>query len=408
MNQSKRNTILYVHANNTDVGGADYCLFKLAAQLDRKKFRPIVCLARKTEILGFYKKEGIQTYVIDMQRIKKSFNLFYLAKLLGRFFPTVNAIRKIIRDENVDMVHGNDLLDIYGPVAGILEKKPTTQYVRWILDSPGWLKAIITRFVYGLNDRVLTVSDGVARSMFSKRGRVRPKVITCYDWIDMQKVGHNQKAGDIRKEFGIPAKASLAGCVGRLEHWKGQEVFIRAAAKVHARIPEARFLVVGGGVTGRGRASYGVRLKRLAEQLGIRDRVIFTGHRSDVGSIMKSLDVFVHSSITPDPLPGVVMEAMYCKTPVVGADAGGVPEEVANNRTGLLYPPGDDDQMAQKIQLMLENPRRAATMGAAGRERVTHVFARRPLCRRIENVYINMLTVNSRNNQGERYHVAYI
>ncbi len=408
MKPDKRHTILYVHANNSDVGGADYCLFKLASELDRRRFRPVVCLARETPILDMYKAAGIKTYVIDMRRIKKSVNPLYLAGLAFNFFKTVSALRKIIRDEKVDMVHGNDLLDLYGPVAGRLEKKSTTQYVRWILTSPRWLKALITRVVYWINDRVMTVSDGVARSMFSANGQVLPNVVTCHDWIDMEKVGHAETGGDIRKEFGIPKQVPLVGCVGRLEHWKGQEVFIRAAAKIHEQMPMAQFLVVGGGVTGRGREAYGRRLVELAEQLGVRDKIIFTGHRSDISAIMESLDVFVHASITPDPLPGVVMEAMYCKTPVVGADAGGVPEEVANGRTGLLYPPGNHEQMARKIQMLLAHPRWAAAMGAAGRERVTRIFAKRLLCRKIENVYTHMLADESRNSKGERYHVAYI
>ncbi len=400
MKQSKLKNILYVHANNQDVGGADYCLFKLASELDRKRFRPVVCLSRETEIMDLYRKEGIRTYVIDMERIKKSSNPFYPAKLLYRFFPTVNAIREIIRDENIDMVHGNDLLDIYGPVAGILEKKPTTQYVRWILESPGWLKTVITWIVYHINDRVMTVSDGVAKTMFSKNGRIRPGTVTCYDWIDMEKVGHGQKGGDIRKEFGIPEEAPLAGCVGRLDYWKGQEVYVKAAAIVLRKFPEARFLVVGGSVAGRGRESCQESLQTLARQLRIEDRVIFTGHRPDIANVMASLDIFVHSSITPDPLPGVVMEAMYCRTPVVGADAGGVPEEVENERTGFLYQPGEHWDMAHKICLLLKHPGLAQNMGVAGRKRITRIFEKQALCRRIENIYTKMIADYRGNRNG--------
>ena len=306
------------------------------------------------------------------------------------------------------MVHGNDLLDIYGPVAAILEKKPTVQYVRWIIESPKWLKAIVTRMVYRLNDRVLTVSDGVAQIMFSKSDRVRRKVITCYDWIDMEKVGQNHTGSDIRKEFHVPEKAPLVGCVGRLEHWKGQKVFVKAAAIVLEKAPRTRFLIVGGGVSGRGRSSYGNELKNLARQLGIEDQITFTGHRSDVGNIMKSLDVFVHSSITPDPLPGVVMEAMYCRTPVVGADAGGVPEEVEDLKTGLLYQPGNHQQMAQNILRLLDNPDQASAMGLAGKDRVLRIFEKQSLCRKIENVYIQTLSAGKMNNRGKVYNDSYI
>jgi len=109
---SSKKSILYVHANNRDIGGADYCLFKLASQLDKTRYRPVVCLSQKTKVLELYKKEGIKTHVIDMERIKKSVNPFFLANLAYKFFFTVKKLRTIIKQEQIDLVHGNDLLDI--------------------------------------------------------------------------------------------------------------------------------------------------------------------------------------------------------------------------------------------------------------------------------------------------------
>jgi len=389
--KNKRITVLYVHANNTDIGGADYCLFKLAAELDPDKFRPIVCLSEKTEIVDLYNRAGIKTYIIEMARIKKSKNPFFLLKLIMKFVPTVDRLYKIIKNEQVDIVHGNDLLDIYGPIAGKIAKIPTVQYVRWILVSPSWLKKLLTFIVYIINDQVMAVSNGVANEMFSRNGVVLPKIITCYDWIDMDRVGHSEKGNDIKSEYNIPQNVPVVGCVGRLEYWKGQEVFIKAAAEVLEQFPEARFLVVGGGVKGRGREAYIDQLKELGKKLNITHRIIFTGHRSDILNTMNSIDIFIHTSITPDPLPGVIMEAMYCSRPVIGADAGGVPEEVLDGVTGWRYTPGDNRELAKKIICLLERPELASQMGDAGKKRVEEVFNKKKLCTRIENIYIKLV-----------------
>lgn len=389
---SKKITVLYVHANNKDIGGADYCLFKLAGQLDKEKFRPIVCLSEKTEIVDLYDEAGIETFIIEMERIKKNKNPLFLIMLIAKFVPTVLAIKRIIRSENVDIVHGNDLLDIYGPVAGRLSGVPVIQYVRWILLSPAWLRIALTNIVYKLNNRVLTVSDGVARDMFSKNGSVKSHVTTCYDWIDMDKVGHGDEAQDIREQFNIPYNAVVVGSVGRLDPWKGQNVFIGAAAKVLKNFPETYFLIVGGEVGGSGREAYGDELKKSVEALGMQQKVVFTGHRSDISSVMSSMDIFVHSSISPDPLPGVVMEAQFCEKPVVGANAGGVPEEIENNVTGLLYEMGNCNDMANKISLLIENGDRAKEMGRVGKIRISEVFDKNNLCRKIENVYYDMIS----------------
>ena len=394
MGKDKKITVLYVHANNRDIGGADYCLFKLASELDKKQFKPIVCLCEQTEILELYDDAGIKTYVIDMERIKKSKSPLYIFKLFFRFLPTIKCIMKIIKDEHVNIVHGNDLLDIYGPLAGRLQKIPVTQYVRWILVNPAWLKRVLTDMVYRINDMVLTVSDGVAKEMFSRNGRILSNVATCYDWIDMDKVGHSQKGINIREEFGIPPKITIVGCVGRLEPWKGQQVFIKAVAEVVKHFPNTIFLVVGGTVEGRGRETYADHLKSVAKELNVADKIIFAGHRPDITDVMTALDIFVHSSITPDPLPGVVMEAMFCRRPVVGANAGGVPEEVEDGKTGILYEPGDHVEMAKAIIKLLEEPSLARKMGVEGRKRVESIFNKTDLCARMENIYKAL--VNSR------------
>lgn len=392
MSDKKRINVLYVHANHSDIGGGDYCLFKLAAELDKNVFNPIMCFSERTEVVDLYEKEGIKFYLIDMVRIQKSLNPLYLIKLGLKFLPTVWRIRKIIRKEQVSIIHGNDLLDIYGSIAGNIEHVPHTQYIRQILVSPKWLKTFLTKMVYAINDKVLTVSDGVAKAMFSSSdGEVLPNIVTCYDWVDMSKVGHSRAGKNIRDFYRIDQNAPLIGCVGRIERWKGQDVFIRAAAIVIKEFPNAHFLVVGDVVRGRGREAFLDELQDTTKKLGIINNVTFTGRRSDIADVMLTLDVFVHSSVTPDPLPGVVMEAMYCERPVVGANAGGVPEEVNDGVTGLLYHAGNHEDMAERICQLLHNPDMAKHMGIKGKKRVENIFSKTVLCKQMEDFYLDLM-----------------
>jgi glycosyltransferase involved in cell wall biosynthesis len=144
-------------------------------------------------------------------------------------------------------------------------------------------------------------------------------------------------------------------------------------------------------VQGRKRELFIDELKILGRNLGIEKQLIFTGHRSDILNIMNSIDAFVLSSRTLDSLPGVVLEAMYCSRPVVGVDAGGVPEEVDDGVTGFLYSPGDVIQLAEKIISLLTNPELAREMGKAGKKRVEQVFNKKILYARMEDIYKNML-----------------
>jgi starch synthase len=75
-----------------------------------------------------------------------------------------------------------------------------------------------------------------------------------------------------------------------------------------------------------------------------------------------------------EPLGIVNLEAMACGTPVVGSRTGGIPEVVADGETGLLVPPGDDEQLAAALNALLADPDRARAMGQAGRKRAVAEF----------------------------------
>jgi glycosyltransferase involved in cell wall biosynthesis len=391
MHKDNRITVLYVHANNRDIGGADYCLFKLAAELDRNVFRPVVCLSEKTEVLDLYKNEGIKTYLIDMERIKKSKNPFYLTKLLLKFIPTVHGIRKIIKQENVNLVHGNDLLDIYGPVAARTSHVPALQHCRMILPKSSILKYLLTHVTYYINNTMVVISEGVRDAMYPFANKTNePKITVCHDWFDFDSIGHGASSSDIRQELSIDDGACLIGVVGRLEPWKGQHVFLKAANIVAKEFPSAVFLIVGGAVQGRYRENYKANLESMAIQFGISDRVIFTGHRNDISDIMSSLDIFVLSSVTPEPLGQVVMEAGACGKPAIVSDAGGPPEIITHGKTGCLYPIGDHKQLAKNIIHLLKNPIIASQMGVAAKKKIEKSFNKKALSERIMQLYTKL------------------
>lgn len=383
--------ILYVHSNNTDIGGADYCLFKMVAKLDRNFFCPYVCLSKETKIINLYRIFGIRTFIIDMERIKKDKNPLFLIKLIVKFIPTVKLIRKIIIEKKINLIHSNDLLDIYGSVAGKISHIPTVQHCRMIVSGSPVIKWFLTQIVYQLNDRVIVISKAVANKMFSFSKNLLPNKLTLlHDWFDFKVIGHGEKTVNIRSEMGIGDNSSVVGVIGRLDPWKGQHIFLKAAAIVNKTIPNIRFLIVGGIVEGRGRENYRTELEKLANDLGIDKKVIFTGHREDIFNIMTALDVFVLSSITPEPLGQVVMEACACGKPVVASDAGGPPEIITHGKTGLLYPIGDFNKLADAIIYLLLNPDRAKKMGATGKEYVELKFDSNRIYSELETLYFNL------------------
>jgi glycosyltransferase involved in cell wall biosynthesis len=195
----------------------------------------------------------------------------------------------------------------------------------------------------------------------------------------------------VREEWGIPADVPLAGMVGRLVDWKGPDYFLRAAALVAEDLEEARFMLVGDALFGE--RAYVEELKALVRELGIEERVVFTGFREDVEDVMGCLDLVVHASVLPDPLPTVLIEALGMGLPVVATEGGGVREIVENGECGLVVPPRDVGAMAEAMKTLLRDGELAARMGEEGRRKVQATFDPEVTSRELQEELLRLLEV---------------
>jgi glycosyltransferase involved in cell wall biosynthesis len=157
------------------------------------------------------------------------------------------------------------------------------------------------------------------------------------------------------------------GIVGRLEPWKGQEIFLRAAARLAKARADLRFMVVGGAILGW-EGSYPDNLRGMAADLGVADRVHFAGHQADVYPWYDALDVVVHASFD-EPFGLVLVEAMALGKPLVATNVGGPPEIVEDGTSGLLVPPGDPEQLARAVERILADRGLASALSRGAVER---------------------------------------
>ena len=112
----------------------------------------------------------------------------------------------------------------------------------------------------------------------------------------------------------------------------------------------------------------------MIKERHLEKHVFLAGFRPDVLSVHKAFDIFVMSSVT-EGLGTSLLDAMACGKPIVATTAGGMPEVVADGRTGILVPPRDHEAMAAAIVTLLTDEAARATMGAAGLARVRTMFS---------------------------------
>jgi glycosyltransferase involved in cell wall biosynthesis len=148
---------------------------------------------------------------------------------------------------------------------------------------------------------------------------------------------------------------------------KGHEDLLAAARIVLEQRPDVRFLVVGDGFGELGVLHF-EQIRRLAAELGVADSVIFAGRREDLVDVIAAFDVSVQASLSENY--GGTIESLLMERPMVATDAGGMPEVVIDEQTGLLVPVRDPEALAEAILRLVEEPELARRLGENGRARM--------------------------------------
>jgi glycosyltransferase involved in cell wall biosynthesis len=170
---------------------------------------------------------------------------------------------------------------------------------------------------------------------------------------------------------------------------------IRAVAVLHDEHPDVRLLIVGREME----PGYAETLKVLAAELGVNEKVVFTGHRGDVPTLMAAADIYAMPS-QYEPFGLVYLEAMAMELPVIALNSGGTPEVVENGSDGLLSDPGDAQSLADNLLTCIEEPQRRVEMGRHGRHRAETVFTIGRMARGCEAIY--RLLASGETGTGER------
>jgi glycosyltransferase involved in cell wall biosynthesis len=207
---------------------------------------------------------------------------------------------------------------------------------------------------------VIAMSNAIAEQLPSA------DVTVVYELPDGRDFGP-RNAGTFRSAIGIADDVPLAGCIGRIDTWKGFDVLLDAFPSVRERLPHAELVVAGGPVEGK--EAYE---RDLAARAAATPGAHWLGTRTDVASLLADLDVFVLPSTEPEPYGLVLVEALASGCPVVATDAGGAREIVAFAAAGAgrLVPIRDPAALADAVVASLIDTGPTDGAARAGRERL--------------------------------------
>lgn len=372
--------VLYVQGS-AERAGAERMLLYLLKHLDLLAFAPTVAFLAEGPFV-----EEVRALRVPVALVGSPHRL----REIWRWGEAIKAIRGAIRDTGAQLVHANgEKMSILAGRAARAEAVPS---VAWLHDAPGaggpagWLAQLA--LAASPHDAVVTCSRWMAAA-FNRRLRLGAVAIP--NGLDLSSLpGPNTSARRIRAEAGWPDGCLVVSHFARLQRWKGTETFLSCAAQLARRFHDMRFIVVGGALYGR-EADYAESLLRLATELGLDGKVLFTGYRADALDIMAESDIVVHCSLRPDPFPTVVLEGMALGRPVVATMTNGPDEALENGRTGLLVQPGDADAMSRAVEQLACSPELARRMGDEARKVARQRFAADRMASEFESLYRGLL-----------------
>ncbi len=309
----------------------------------------------------------------------------YLLRIKG-YFPLLAARRlsKIIDAEGVHVLHihfPRDLLLCY--LASKLAERRVAKVLHKHLSVGVSKMDPLHRVLYRDLDRTVAISQFVKRNLVAHcpLGDGDVAVVEC--GIDFHRWNPDRANKNLlREDYGFSASTRLVGLVGRLDPRKGQGDFIQAAALLSRRHPDLRFLVVGDSPDER----YKRHLFRLSHELGVGEKVVFTGHRADIRSVLGGLDLVVAPS-KEESFGLVVIEAMALKKPVVVTNRGAFPEFVIDGVTGRMVEWADPQALAKAIEASVENQEESQAIAARAYELARRRFDLGAIVDELDDLY---------------------
>ncbi|MEQ9485077.1 glycosyltransferase [Coleofasciculus sp. F4-SAH-05] len=339
------------------LGGAELSLTDVA-----KPYREtcLVCLFADGTFRELLEQNNIPVQVLATEPINVSKESGILDSL-GSIRSIVSLIIKVATlARDYDLIYANTQKAlVIGAFASFLSRRPLVYHLRDIL-SPDHFSSTNRRVAVTLANRfaslVITNSQATQAAFVDAGGRGE---LTHVVYNGFEPENYNIPPTDahaIRQTVGLEEQF-VVGHFSRLSPWKGQHILLEAVAQCPK---DVTVLLVGDALFGE--QDYVEKLHQTVTKLGLKERVKFLGFRSDIVLLMKACDLIAHTSTAPEPFGRVIIEAMLCGRPVVGAAAGGVVELIEPGKTGWLFPPGNSQELAQIIMNCYQQPEQAAAI----------------------------------------------
>lgn len=371
-------TVLLV-TSNLEIGGAQETARTMTKYLPRTGCRTVVCTFGDGPLRPEIEARGVPVELLPGRR----HSVLALPPFLIEMMHRRRDLLRIVAEYQADVVETQSLgiyafllmtLRIGGKVQvwwriqnqEFMVRKEHLARHKWLFSAKRAAHRRLYRIGAGIVDGIIAVSNDTARSFRETVGYTGDKITVVPNAVDVELYPAAIDRAAVRTRLGVGSGNHLMTMVGTFKRQKGHCYLVEALASVVRHFPHLRIVLVGDG-------ELAGEVKKQVSAAGLNDTVHFLGSRRDVPELLAASDSFILPSLW-EGMPVALVEAMATGLPIITTAVSGTNQVMIDGVTGWMVPPGDADALAEAITHLLSDPDRAASMGAAARERVATSF----------------------------------
>jgi L-malate glycosyltransferase len=325
--------VLHV-SSKSDWRGGEQQIAYLVEEMHQQQWDPVVLCPQGSVLMGFLQKKGIRFFTFRRKGLVNS--------------SMALAIKKLCRTQGFEIVHAHDPhAHTAAVLAGVLGNETPVVLSRKVAFpvKNSWFSRY--KYNYWRIKAIICISQNVKKILEPTISN-KSLLSVIFDGVDINKFDGLSPKSYIREPYGIPSQTILVGMVAALTDEKDYPTFIEAARRVLLIRKEIRFVAIGDGPLKS-------MVQRMINEAGLGAKMFLPGYIKDIGNALQELNLFVLTSHT-EGLGTSILDAFACKIPVVATNAGGIPEIVIHEKTGLLAPVKDAETLAQHIIRVVDDP----------------------------------------------------
>jgi glycosyltransferase involved in cell wall biosynthesis len=355
------------------IGGTEMVIKNLIDGADKSQYKlSVLCIESP---LGPFSEDLIKDGVIFHQ----------LNRQPGFDKALVKNIRKIIKQNNIDIIHCHQYTPwVYGVIAALMTctKVMFTEHGRFHPDSSTWKRKLINPVLNNFTAQVTVISKATKKALVEFENIPAKDIDVIYNGIAPLSFDA-AKAQALRQFLNIPDNHTILGTVARFDPIKNHTMMLKAFAKVLSQQPNCTLLIVGDGDERQ-------NIENCITQLKISENVILAGYQAKPAEHIALMDLFLLSSLS-EGTSMTLLEAMSMGKPCVVTDAGGNPEIICHNVNGIVTLNDNIEMFADAIKYMLQDTDKFKRYSQAASEIFKQQFTANSMIKKYEELYKSVL-----------------